>query len=84
VACHFPLANVEIGYAYAAEFDTVKQQQILELPGSHETMNPSILYDTYVSRVAALKIGDMEVAPQSLLDRLGQLAFADAKGVSRY
>lgn len=58
---------------------TVKQQQIFELPGSHETMNPSILYDTYVSRAAALKVGDMEVAAQSRLDRLGQLAFADAR-----
>jgi zinc protease len=66
----------------AAELDKVKQQQIFELPGSHETMNsvgtllgdllqlglPLDFYDSYVSRVLALKIPEIEVAAQSLLN----------------
>ncbi len=64
------------------ELEKVKQQQILELPGSHETMNsignllsdllqlglPLDYYDTYVSRVSALTIGDLEACAKSLLD----------------
>ena len=64
------------------ELDKVKQQQILELPGSHETMNsignlvsdllqlglPIDFYNTYVSRVTALTIGDIESAAESLLE----------------
>jgi zinc protease len=65
-----------------AELDKVKQQQIFELPGSHETMNcvgtmlgdllqlglPLDFYDSYVSRVLALKIPEIESAAQSLLN----------------
>ncbi len=64
------------------ELDKVKQQQIFELPGSHETMNavgnlfgdllqlglPLNFYDTYVSRVSALTIPEIEACAQSLLD----------------
>ncbi len=64
------------------ELDKVKQQQILELPGSHETMNsvgnllsdllqlglPLDFYDTYVSRVSALTVADLEACAKSLLD----------------
>jgi zinc protease len=66
----------------AAELEKVKQQQIFELPGSHETMNsvgtllgdllqlglPLDFYDSYVSRVLALKIAEIESAAQSLLN----------------
>jgi zinc protease len=64
------------------ELEKVKQQQILELPGAHETMNsignlcgdllqlglPLNFYDTYVSRVLALTIEDIETCARSLLD----------------
>ncbi len=64
------------------ELDKVKQQQILELPGAHETMNsignllgdllqlrlPLNFYDTYVSRVSALGIPEIEECAKSLLD----------------
>ncbi|HZQ54990.1 MAG TPA: pitrilysin family protein [Bryobacteraceae bacterium] len=64
------------------ELDKVKQQQILELPGSHETMNsigtllgdllqlglPLNFYDSYVTRVAALSVADIERCAKSLLD----------------
>ncbi len=64
------------------ELDKVKQQQIFELPGSHETMNavgnlfgdllqlglPLNFYDTYVSRVSALTIPEIELCAKSLLD----------------
>ena len=66
----------------AEELDKVKQQQTLELPGSHETMSaigtllgdliqynlPLDFYDTYVERVAALNVTDIEVAARDLLD----------------
>jgi zinc protease len=64
------------------ELDKVKQQQILELPGSHETMNsigsllgdllqfglPLDYYDTYVSRVSAVSIADVNACAKLLLD----------------
>jgi zinc protease len=64
------------------ELDKVKQQQILELPGAHETMNsignllgdllqfglPLDYYDTYVSRVLALTLPDVNVCAKLLLD----------------
>ena len=64
------------------ELDKVKAQQILELPGAHETMNsigsllgdllqlglPLNFYDTYVSRVSALRIPELEDCAKSLLD----------------
>jgi len=66
------------------ELDKVKQQQILELPGAHETMNsvgsllsdllqlglPLDFYDGYVTRVSALKIPELESCAKSLLDPL--------------
>ena len=64
------------------ELAKVKQQQILELPGSHETMNsiggtlgdllqyglPLDYYDTYVSRVSSLTVEDIDTTAKSLLD----------------
>jgi zinc protease len=64
------------------ELDKVKQQQILELPGTHETMNsignllgdllqfglPLDYYDTYVSRVSALTTADVNACAKLLLD----------------
>ncbi len=64
------------------ELEKVKQQQILELPGAHETMNsignllgdllqfrlPLDYYDTYVSRVSALSTGEIDACAKSLLD----------------
>jgi zinc protease len=64
------------------ELDKTKQQQILELPGSHETMNavgtligdllqlglPLDFYDSYVSRVSALTKAEIEHCAESLLD----------------
>ena len=64
------------------ELDKVKQQQILELPGAHETMNsignlfgdllqfrlPLNYYDTYVSRVSSLNVAAIEACAKSLLD----------------
>ncbi len=64
------------------ELTKVKQQQILELPGSHETMNsignllsdllqlglPIDFYNSYVSRVLALTIADIEEAARKLLE----------------
>lgn len=64
------------------ELDKVKQQQIFELPGSHETMNavgnlfgdllqlglPLDFYDTYVSRLSALSIAEIEACAKSLLN----------------
>src|SRR5690242_753923 len=63
------------------ELEKAKQQQIFELPGSHETMNavgnlfgdllqlglPLNFYDTYVSRVSALTTANIEAAAKSLL-----------------
>ncbi len=65
-----------------AELDKVKQQQILELPGSHETMNavgnlfgdllqlglPLDFYNGYVSRVRALTIPELEACARELLN----------------
>ena len=64
------------------ELDKVKQQQILELPGAHETMNsvgnlvsdllqyglPLDFYDTYVSRLSALTVAEVDACAKSLLD----------------
>ncbi|MGA8026457.1 MAG: pitrilysin family protein [Bryobacteraceae bacterium] len=64
------------------ELDKVKHQQIFELPGAHETMNsvgsllgdllqlglPLDYYDSYVARVLALQIPDIEARAKSLLD----------------
>jgi len=64
------------------ELEKVKQQQIFELPGAHETMNaigglfgdllqmglPLNFYDDYVSRVSALTIPEMESCAKTLLD----------------
>jgi zinc protease len=64
------------------ELDKVKQQQIFELPGSNETMNaignlfgdllqlglPLDFYDTYVTRVSALTIPEIESCARSLLN----------------
>jgi zinc protease len=64
------------------EFEKVKQQQILELPGAHETMNavgtllgdllqfglPLNFYDTYVAEVMALSKTEIEGCAESLLD----------------
>ena len=64
------------------ELAKVKQQQILELPGSHETMNsvgstlgdllqyglPLDYYDTYVQRVSALTVEDIDSTARALLD----------------
>jgi zinc protease len=64
------------------ELDKVKQQQILELPGSHETMNavgnlfgdllqlglPLDFYNGYVSRVRALTTQELEACARELLD----------------
>jgi zinc protease len=64
------------------ELEKAKQQQIFELPGSHETMNaignlfgdllhlglPLDFYDTYVSRVSAITIADVDRCAKSILD----------------
>jgi len=64
------------------ELDATKQQQILELPGEHETMNdvggllvdllqqglPLNFYETYVSRVSALTMDDITAAAKKVLD----------------
>lgn len=64
------------------ELEKVKQQQILELPGSHETMNavgsligdllqfglPLDFYDTYVSRVRRLGKPEIEQCAKALLN----------------
>ncbi|MBV9503274.1 MAG: insulinase family protein [Acidobacteriaceae bacterium] len=64
------------------ELEKVKQQQIFELPGAHETMNsignlfgdllelglPLDYYDTYVSRVSALAVADVEACAKLLLN----------------
>jgi zinc protease len=64
------------------ELEATKQQQILELPGEHETMNdvggllidlmqlglPLNFYETYVSRVTALTTADITAAAQKVLD----------------
>ncbi len=64
------------------ELAKVKQQQILELPGSHETMNsignllsellqlglPIDFYNSYVSKVSALTVTEIEDAARDLLD----------------
>ena len=65
----------------AEELDKVKQQQTFELPGALETMNavgnllgdllqlglPLNFYDSYVERVSALTISDIEASAGSLL-----------------
>jgi zinc protease len=64
------------------ELEKVKQQQILELPGAHETTNavgnlfgdllqlglPLDYYNHYVSRVNALTIPELEACARELLD----------------
>ena len=64
------------------ELEKVKQQQIFELPGAHETMNsigglfgdllqlglPLNFYDDYVSRVTALTSSELEQCAKTLLD----------------
>src|SRR4051812_39425510 len=64
------------------ELEKVKQQQILELPGAHETTNavgnlfgdllqlgmPLDFYNGYVSRVRALTIAELEASARELLD----------------
>ncbi len=64
------------------ELEKVKQQEILELPGAHETMNaignllsdllqlglPLDFYSTYVSRVSALTISELESCARALLN----------------
>jgi len=64
------------------ELDKVKQQQILELPGSHETMSsignlysdllqlglPLDFYDSYVGTVSALTAEELETCAKQLLD----------------
>jgi zinc protease len=64
------------------ELEKVKQQQIFELPGAHETMNaignlfgdllqlglPLNYYDDYVQRVSSITVRDIESAAQSLLN----------------
>jgi zinc protease len=64
------------------ELEKVKLQQTLELPGANETMTsignlfsgvlqaglPLDFYDTYVSRVSALTIDEIEACAKSLLD----------------
>jgi zinc protease len=63
------------------ELEKTKQQQIFELPGSHETMNsigglysdllqtglPLNFYDNYVSHVSALTIADLEAAAKVVI-----------------
>ncbi|MGC2659740.1 MAG: pitrilysin family protein, partial [Bryobacteraceae bacterium] len=81
------------------ELDKVKQQQILELPGSHETMNsiggtlgdllqyglPLDFYDTYVSRVTALTAADLDSEARSLLvpENLIWMVVADREQVEQ-
>ncbi|HEY6988684.1 MAG TPA: pitrilysin family protein [Bryobacteraceae bacterium] len=69
------------------ELEKAKQQQIFELPGSHETMNavgnlfgdllqlglPLNFYDTYVSHVSALTTANIEAAAKSLLDPVNMI-----------
>ena len=64
------------------ELEKTTQQQIFELPGSHETMNsigglfsdllqaklPLDFFDRYVSQVSALTIGDLEGAAKTIID----------------
>jgi zinc protease len=64
------------------ELERVKAQQILELPGAHETMNsvgslfsdllqmglPLNYYDRYVSRVSALTAAELEAHARDLLN----------------
>ena len=64
------------------ELEKVKQQQILELPGAHETMNsignlfgdllqlglPLDFYDSYVRRLSAITIPELEDCAKRLLD----------------
>jgi zinc protease len=64
------------------ELEATKQQQILELPGQHETMNsvggllvdllqqglPLDFYGSYVGRVMALTTDDITAAAQQVLD----------------
>jgi zinc protease len=64
------------------ELEKTKQQQIFELPGSHETMNsigglysdllqtclPLDFFDNYVSQVSALTISDLEAAARAIID----------------
>ncbi len=66
----------------ADELDKTKQQQIFELPGSHETMNslgglysdllqnnlPLDFFDHYVGQVSALTIQDLEAAARVIID----------------
>lgn len=79
------------------ELEKVKRQQVLELPGSHETMNsignllgnllqlglPFDFYNTYVGRVEALTSGDLEECAKSILDprRMLWMVVGDASQV---
>jgi zinc protease len=81
------------------ELQKVKQQQILELPGSHETMNaiggtlgdllqyglPLDYYDTYVSRVSALTATDLDAEARSLLvpEHMVWMVVADREQVEK-
>ena len=83
----------------AEELEKVKQQQIFELPGSHETMNavgnllgdllqlnlPLNFYDTYVSRVSALAVSDIESCARALLDpqRMIWMVVGDRAGLEK-
>lgn len=71
----------------AGELDKVKQQQILELPGAHETMNavgnlfgdllqlglPLDFYNGYVSRVRSLTVPELEVRAREILNPEGMI-----------
>lgn len=64
------------------ELEKVKQQQVFELPGAHETMNsigsligdliqlglPLNFYDDYLRRVSAVSVADIESCARSLLN----------------
>jgi zinc protease len=64
------------------ELEKTKQQQIFELPGSHETMNsigglfsdllqtclPLNFFENYVGHVSALTIADLEAAARTIID----------------
>ncbi len=79
------------------ELSKVQQQQILELPGSHETATsvggmlgdllqyglPLDYYDSYVSRISALTVADVNAAAKGLLrpEQMIWLVVADRSAV---
>jgi zinc protease len=81
------------------ELEKVKQQQIFELPGSFETMNsvgtlfgdllqlglPLDYYNSYVKRVASLRVADIEAAARSLLcpDQMLWMVVGDRASLER-